>query len=547
MAVQESGKQPGSTLIPENEQPKNRSSISDTDLEINCDEKAQSHFKIQSLLKPDLWTNGAVPYLLIAFILLLFYLFVNPDKSDKFFTDSGRFTLIGVWTFFVIGIVSFFYKKINFKMSAFLMIAAGFVMRLGYVLYTNIYTRQHDVESLDTHGHISYIYYIAQHWKLPDTYDWQYCHPPLHHFICAVFYKIGTILGFTQGRIFEGIQFLTVFYSTVCLLVFFRILLEFRNRLSKSAILAALAIISFSPVFIILAGSINNDMLSILFYSIGLLYLIRWYKNPVMKNICVLALSLGLGMMTKLSCVTLAFVIGMLFIVKLLSGKGNIVRRILKKELWLQYISFAAISVPLGLWYPLRNYFKFKLPLGYVAELPVNCNLYRGNESVMKRFFALPLHSFSTNPFLDTGREYNIPRFILKCSLTGEYTFHGFESIAKVLTFVNFGLIVISLLAMIYFCLFDKKKDVFFNLVFGLNWLFQIISYIVFNVKYPFSCSMDFRYIVPTIISGVIFIALALTRIQTLRTKLAFASEYVIYTLTGLYCIYSIYLYTSIQ
>ena len=64
---------------------------------------------------------------------------------------------------------------------------------------------QHDVESLQSSGHLSYIYTIFNG-ALPQTNDWQFSHPPLHHIISALFVKLSTLANFSLGRAFENIQ-----------------------------------------------------------------------------------------------------------------------------------------------------------------------------------------------------------------------------------------------------------------------------------------------------------------------------------------------------
>ena len=67
-----------------------------------------------------------------------------------------------------------------------LILTAGFLLKLVYVLYTGIGTRQHDVHSFtdSTNGHAGYIRYLYTYGHLPDfdpRQEFQFYHPPLHH------------------------------------------------------------------------------------------------------------------------------------------------------------------------------------------------------------------------------------------------------------------------------------------------------------------------------------------------------------------------------
>ena len=69
-----------------------------------------------------------------------------------------------------------------------LILTAGFLLKLVYVLYTGIGTRQHDVHSFtdSTNGHAGYIRYLYTYGHLPDfdpRQEFQFYHPPLHHIL----------------------------------------------------------------------------------------------------------------------------------------------------------------------------------------------------------------------------------------------------------------------------------------------------------------------------------------------------------------------------
>ena len=59
-----------------------------------------------------------------------------------------------------------------------------------------------------------------------------------------------------------------------------------------------------------------------------------------------------------------------------------------------------------------------------------------------------------------------------------------------------------------------KKRNLIYRNIFLLLYFFNIISFISMNIKLPYGCSMDFRYIVPTIFIGIYFIGLQLRKIQ---------------------------------
>lgn len=86
--------------------------------------------------------------------------------------------------------------KLNTKTNAIIWIIAYIAILLAILnLFRIPYTvDQHDVlygapgYEKTVHGdHLDYIREIADNNRLPETNDLQFYHPPLHHFICAMF------------------------------------------------------------------------------------------------------------------------------------------------------------------------------------------------------------------------------------------------------------------------------------------------------------------------------------------------------------------------
>ena len=100
-------------------------------------------------------------------------------------------------------------------------------------------------------------------------------HPPLHYLISAAWLKVQTLLAGSEfyACAVENIQILTLFYSSAAMLVsrsLFRLL-----GLKGRGLVAAMAVVAFHPSFIILSGSVNNDMLSVLFSLLSVLAISR--------------------------------------------------------------------------------------------------------------------------------------------------------------------------------------------------------------------------------------------------------------------------------
>ena len=200
--------------------------------------------------------------------------------------------------------------------------------------------------------------------------------------------------------------------------------------------LLAISIVAFHPTFIILAGSVNNDILSILFVLLSVYSTLVWYEDPTVKNILYIALSIGLGMSTKLSAALVAIPIAFVFLIKLISDKKNVIENIR------QFCIFGTVCLPLGLWFSIRNNIRFKVPFTYVQRLSEESDQYIGDKTVFERLFDFSYHPFE-NVFLNriaTGAdfyEYNPFVAIVKTSLFGEYYFKDIASYCRILLIMN--------------------------------------------------------------------------------------------------------------
>jgi len=230
--------------------------------------------------------------------------------------------LIGGWLLVFICGIFFYQPKLRRKCCVFVIMGFGFLLKYVYVCYTSIYTRQHDVRDFtdEYKGHAGYIQYFIDNHHLPDfdpTTHYQFYHPPLHHIISAIWIEASERIFDLEPEVAqESLQSLTLFYAIVIVILSYRILQHFNLR--GCALYIPLIIIAFHPAFILFSGSINNDVLSVVFILGAILCTLQWYRNQTLKNILKIAFCVGLGMMTKLSAGIVAIPIAIVFLVVLI-------------------------------------------------------------------------------------------------------------------------------------------------------------------------------------------------------------------------------------
>lgn len=386
------------------------------------------------------------------------------------------------------------------------LIFAGFVMRVGYMLYTPAIVRSHDFGSLaeNSYGHFRYIYTIYSTGRLPDTNWVQMYHPPLYHVLSAVCMRLFHLLtGVTEPeRLIEAAKLISCAASCITLTAGEALCREL--RLGDRATAVAVALLAFLPNMYLLAGRVNNDSLVLCFMSLILLQTIRWYRDCCRKNTILLALFFGFGMMSKISCAVLAFSTGAVMLAALYrDAKAGSVRNWLK-----QILLFGVIAVPLGMWYPIRNLLRFHQSLYYVpTPASVESRLYVGNVSLLDRFLLIPFQNLFSPLYNSPWEDYNVELYLWKGSLFGEFSFSVTSWIPKLLLLLRGVLLLLSLAALVV-CAFrsllevikgtdkDRARGAFFRLGLILAWGLTICSYLAFNLKLPFGCTMDYRYIV---------------------------------------------------
>lgn len=384
---------------------------------------------------------------------------------------------------------------------------AGIVLRITYMLYTPFSLRTHDLLAYNKGaGDYAYMYKLFQNWSLPNSYANQFYHPPFQFIAQVIAVKISALLqpNATMNTVFDASKLIPCFASCAVLWVSYS--LTKAVCLSKNATLIALCIIAFHPAFFILSAFVNNDAVMLLFFFTAALYTIRWYYNPTYKNIILIALSVGLSMMTKLSGGVIALFIAPVYIwvlIKKLRAKQG-------ADIFAQFGIFVSISVPLGIWYSIRNFVLFAQPFGYVPRIGSTSNLYCGGHTIFERFLSFPLDKVFNPLYCQPRGDYNLWIYVLKCSVFGEYKYNAPTFIACALLLANIVIIVLSLIAMVYVMVSCKQLNKFVRFGLFFIWLVQMASFIAFNLRYPFGCTMDFRYIMPTCIVGAVYIGTAL-------------------------------------
>ena len=391
----------------------------------------------------------------------------------------------------------------------------GYCLRFGAILRLSCQQMQHDVLAFPGEkGHAGYILYLYNNGHLPD-FDvrdvWQFYHPPLHHLLCAGCMQVGNALHLEGEALYESLQVLPFTYSCCALTVFGLLLREF--RISGRAFVIPFAIVALHPSQIILSGSLNNDMLSILFMELSLLLMIRWFRVPKIGTILLLALTIGLGMLTKLSAWMAAPAAAVLFLWKLLQTAEKQERLHLTGE----FVWFGVVCVPIGLFWSVRNLVKWGVPPAYIPMLSEDSGQYVGNHPIWERLFSLAPHQFSYiyDCYTIYGQdysEYNPIIGLLKTAVFDEFVntdrFPAAAGFGELLFWSQVLLVFLTLAAMLRVLRRHGSQADLTAL--AVTYGIVLFCYLLFCLNYPHTCTQSFRYAVPTLYTSLVFLGLFL-------------------------------------
>lgn len=474
------------------------------------------------------WVKRLIKYFLL--YVLIFILFETIYQEGLSANDNRQSVKILMMLCLFADIAIGFYLlgkgKLNINSLTILLLIAGFVMRIGYAMYSGSNTRQHDVEmgsisdpNYNGSGHFSYIWIIYSTGKLPDSVDWQFYHPPLWHALAALQMHVYSWFhpSYTGVKLFMSCIILSSFIGCVTLVaikdILFTIFYKDDDLSLKSSnnimILITLSLLAFHSQFFIISGWTNNEGTALMFAILSLVYCLKFHKDRKWANAILSGLFLGMGVSAKISAALIAVPLAIIFFYDIYFDLVNAHSKII----FLQALLFIVIAAPIALWFPIRNTIKFGNPSISVPALdPYTSHMSVINYSYWERF-GIPniFKSYSESMYCILSKnengymDYNVWAYILKNSIYGEWGYWQGDMYGKVLYFFNVFLAPLSLIALIFILVKDIiKKDQYLLYTIAMNTLFfvNIISYIIFQINYPVACTQDFRYMVMTLIPG---------------------------------------------
>ncbi len=442
---------------------------------------------------------------------LIYVVFYEITLLFYEFTTSLQLVIVGICVVFVlfnyVYIVCYYKKqKLSLEEIIYLVGFLAFLFRAMYALFNPIsnVSRQHDtIAFTNGGGHLGYIWYVWAYGKVPNVDPrnyWEFYQPPLYYLICGYWVNMYTFLKVPIIEAAENIQLFSLFCVTGTGIVADEIVYKYTNCNKNRLFLSIIMLIC--PLFAYLAGSVNNDSLLLFMFTISVYLILKWYDNPTFKNIIISAFAVGMTVMTKNSGALIALGILLLFVVHIIKNK-NI-------KGCLQYLCFGLVSLPIGLWWNIRNVIRFNMPFLYYNPANKDSVQYIPDYSLFERFFDvryqlnhLYVDAFNTSQSVDHNIVITTFKTILyTCS--AEITM---SSLTKVLGTGVFIMAVICLAIILIRSVngmmnSDVKTEIKSSLL--LIIISSLLFYLHFIISEPFVHTMHARYVMPAMTIGMI-------------------------------------------
>lgn len=454
---------------------------------------------------------------------------INPSPSDHIFVYILIITLLAACSLLYEIILIL---KLDKKIATLFILAL--VIRLIYYSYTGFNIRQHD--ALGDTGHLGYINYVANNWRLPDPQSgFEYHQPPLYYIISGIIFAGLKLLGIYN--IFDVIQLFSIAYVIIFLIFGVKILsLSFEKNTFWYYLAASLLL--FWPSGIIHSVRITNDSLFWAFFGGFIYFLLKWFKNPSPLKLLPVSAFFTLGMITKSNMILAVPMFGMAVLIHLISIAdlqifnikqplvsikkvfSNLVKFFQKLKydiktilLYLSSLAFVVISFIVNP--DLISSIRGKPLEQFIGSTQLNSQLKVGEGLQHYLYFDIPTFlntSFMSSWSDENGRQW-FWNFFFKTSLFGEFSFpKQFSQDLAIL--ISFAVIILLTTVIYYF--FSQKK------LMKQDWLLLsmlaifILGAMFHRKENPYAPNSDFRFVFPVLILLSYFFA---TSVQFLSTK----------------------------
>lgn len=414
----------------------------------------------------------------------------NSGLAEFSISSNSYDPVLLILKFFAVALVTFIAWQIlrfvgNFGLHSISVAVTLFLIgfRVIYYFGTKPFAR-----GFDTHGHLEYIFYIYENFRLPAAnYGWETWQPPLYYVISALWLKFGSVISYVDIDDLAMLQGLCLLMSISTIFGFAYLagllLQGNQNRYLQPLFLTSAGLF---PGLFMLCARINNDSLFNTLAIFVLVLLVRWLKKPSPALWKWMILLICLAFYTKSTAVIL---IGVACCTPFLRTDLQMKRR------WTLSIVTGMALVVINSGYVVYRT-QFDNQKRVLGNLDINHQALFTNDTNIRNYFAYNPIAVTQIPFVssrnDATRRKHFFEYYLRSSLFSEFQYpHSYLFWAR-------GLVVLLNVMFLpfFFGLFSKERSEHFIIddLLKVTLIISLTVHLCLRILTPIPALADFRY-----------------------------------------------------
>ena len=389
--------------------------------------------------------------------------------------------------------------------------------------------------------HFGVVQYIYNHHTIPISNQLSESYqPPLYYLLASLFFPAGARI----TQFISSISSIAALYIIYCLIQKCEFI---RTREKKYCLLLA----SLLPQFVVFGNYISNDSLSFFIGSLIFFQIWKYVTRPNMINQNILAIYLGLGLLTKGTF--LSFIPILILLVVL----TNIRKRIGLKWSIISFLSFVSIFLTVGSYKYVENIITHQRPIVHNLDAnPSWAKLQRTTYKGLSSFYDVNILKLCKYPTVSNHTSHSYPlmlygtfwyQYIQQLNFFGNTTkseylgkyIYILAILPTLLFFIGVFRILFSIRST-FICekLYESFNASFYESVSLFLLLSNLILVIITGIKYDVWSCFQSRYLFPSFFSIIILFNSGL---DYLRGRHAIVQEVVYALLRCLFLLFILY------
>ncbi len=217
----------------------------------------------------------------------------------------------------------------------------------------NVIDYPHTRSHFDWKGHVDYIQYVAQHWRVPNPTDgWEMFQPPLYYFSSALIYKIFGGISAEPASL-KAVQVYTTLIGLGNIgLAWWMLWMLFPDRPRRRNL--GFSVVAMLPMNFYMNAMISNEIFSGGIIGLAIFLAVRYGFREKLRwrDAFLIGLGCGLALLSKYTGLFILLSTMFLLLLRMINRRGN----------WRWGLLLVTVTLALCGWFYARNLMLFKDP-----------------------------------------------------------------------------------------------------------------------------------------------------------------------------------------